>query len=76
MTIKGIHLRMGKLKELASKSVHGRKHEIYTEKTFNQKSDEEQLKDGYKKSSKNKNKSVLRATQINTAPNSTNQFHI
>ena len=32
MTIKGIHLRMGKLKELASKSVHGRKHEIYTEK--------------------------------------------
>ena len=54
MTIKGINLRMGKLKELASKSVHGGKHEIYTEKTFNQKSDEEQLKDVNKKISQNK----------------------
>ena len=31
MTIKGINLRMGKLKELASKSVHGQRHEIYHE---------------------------------------------
>ena len=76
MTIRGINLRMGKLKELASKSVHGRKHEIYTEKTFNQKSDEGQLKDVNKILSQNKNEPTLRATQINTAPNSTNHFHV
>ena len=67
---------MGKLKELASKSVHGRKHEIYTEKGFNEKTDREKMDEVNKKLSKNRNKQSLRATQINTAPNSSSEFYI
>ena len=40
-TIKHINLRMGKLKELASESIHGKKHSIFYEKTDEQKSEKE-----------------------------------
>ena len=40
-TIKHINLRMGKLKELASESIHGKKHYIFKPKTDEQKTDKE-----------------------------------
>ena len=40
-TIKHINLRMGKLKELASESIHGKKHDIFKPKTDEQKTDKE-----------------------------------
>ena len=40
-TIKHINLRMGKLKELASESIHGKKHDIFEPKTDEQKTDKE-----------------------------------
>ena len=40
-SIKYINERMGKLKELASESIHGKKHSIFYEKTDEQKSDKE-----------------------------------
>ena len=43
-TIKNLHQRMGHLKELASLSVHGTKHEIYKDKTDEEKTDKEKLK--------------------------------
>ena len=38
---KYINERLGKLKELASESIHGKKHSIFYEKTDEQKSDKE-----------------------------------
>ena len=40
-TIKHINLRMGKLKELASESIHGKKHNIFKPKTDEQKTDKD-----------------------------------
>ena len=40
-TIKHINLRMGKLKELASESIHGKKHYIFKPKTDEQKTDKD-----------------------------------
>ena len=40
-TIKHINLRMGKLKELASESIHGKKHDVFKPKTDEQKTDKE-----------------------------------
>ena len=40
-TIKHINLRMGKLKELASESIHGKKHDIFKPKTDEQKTDKD-----------------------------------
>ena len=40
-SIKHINLRMGKLKELASESIHGKKHDIFKPKTDEQKTDKE-----------------------------------
>ena len=40
-TIKHINLRMGKLKELASESIHGKKHNVFKPKTDEQKIDKE-----------------------------------
>ena len=40
-TIKHINLRMGKLKELASESIHGKKHAVFKAKTDEQKTDKE-----------------------------------
>ena len=40
-TIKHINLRMGRLKELASESIHGKKHDIFKPKTDEQKTDKD-----------------------------------
>ena len=40
-TIKNLHQRMGHLKELASLSVHGTKHEIYKDKTDEEKTNKQ-----------------------------------
>ena len=40
-TIKHINLRMGKLEELASESIHGVKHDVFNPKTDEQKTDKE-----------------------------------
>ena len=40
-TIKHINLRMGKLKELASESIHGKKHDVFKPKTDEQKTDKD-----------------------------------
>ena len=40
-TIKHINLRMGKLKELASESIHGVKHDVFKPKTDEQKTDKD-----------------------------------
>ena len=42
-TIKHINLRMGKLKELASESIHGVKHDVFHDKTEEQLTDKERL---------------------------------
>ena len=42
-SIKYINLRMGKLKELASESIHGKKHDVFHDKTEEQLTDKERL---------------------------------
>ena len=42
-TIKHINERLGKLKDLASESIHGKKHDIYHKKTKEQQTDDERL---------------------------------
>ena len=42
-TIKHINLRMGKLKELASESIHGKQHPIFHDKTEEQLTEKERL---------------------------------
>ena len=42
-TIKRINLRMGKLKELASESIHGKRHDVFHDKTEEQLTDKERL---------------------------------
>ena len=49
ITVKMLNKRMGRLKELASQSIHDNDHQIYSEKRFNEKSDREKFADVNKK---------------------------
>ena len=42
---KYIYQRMGKLKELARESLHGKRHEVFLPKKYDEKTDAEKLKE-------------------------------
>ena len=50
---KYIYERMGKLKDLARQSIHGKKHDIFSPKEDNEKTDEEKLKEVNRKLARN-----------------------
>ena len=50
---KYINERMGKLKDLARQSIHGKKHDIFSPKEDNEKTDEERLKEVNRKLARN-----------------------
>ena len=63
-TIKHINLRMGKLKELASESIHGKQHPIFDDKTEEQLTEKERLAKLNKKLKDNQKGSRIHNTLI------------
>ena len=65
-TIKHINLRMGKLKELASESIHGVKHDVFHDKTEEQLTDKERLAKVNKQLKQNEKGGKTRNTMVIT----------
>ena len=65
-TIKHINLRMGKLKELASESIHGKKHDVFHDKTEEQLTDKERLAENNKQLKQNVKGGRIHNTMIVT----------
>ena len=74
-SIKYINERMGKLKELASESIHGKKHDVFKPKTDEQKTDEERLAQVNKQLKQNEKGGRTRNTMVITPRDSHTQVY-
>ena len=74
-TIKHINLRMGKLKELASESIHGVKHDVFHDKTEEQLTDKERLAKVNKQLKQNEKGGRTRNTMVITPRDSHTQVY-
>ena len=74
-TIKNINERMGKLKELASESIHGKKHYVFHDKTEEQLTDKERLAKVNKQLQQNEKGGKTRNTMVITPRGSHTQVY-
>jgi hypothetical protein len=72
---KYINERMGRLKELASESIHGKQHEIFRPKREEEKTDKERLKEMNRKLAKNQTGNRVNNTMIVTPTGATSTVY-
>ena len=72
---KYINQRLGKLKELASESIHGKQHEIFRPKKEEEKTDEERLKELNRKLANNQRGNRVNNTMIVTPAGATSTVY-
>ncbi len=72
---KYINQRMGRLKELASESIHGKQHEVFEPKKEDEKTDEEKSKAMNRKLAKNQRGNRVNNTMIVTPAGATSNVY-
>lgn len=72
---KYINERMGRLKELASESIHGKGHAVFKPKREEEKTDEERLKDVNRKLAKNQKGNRVHNTMVVTPAGATSTVY-
>ena len=75
LTIEALNLRLGKLKELAKKSVHGERHEIYNEKREKEMTDKEKLEKANKQLKEIRQGNRIHNTAIFVPPGATSEVY-
>ena len=70
-----INQRMGKLKELASESIHGKQHKIFRPKNEEEKTDEDRLKEVNQKLANNQRGNRVSNTMIVTPAGATSTVY-
>ena len=66
---------MGRLKELASESIHGKQHEVFKPKAENEKTDEERLKEVNRKLANNQRGNRVHNTMVVTPAGATSNVY-